>query len=366
MKIKTQFRLLTLGIILTPLLVMVVSGVYFSFLRDYYIRSGGFFDNERILRGMARQFFPLVNPAFWLCLPVIAIVIFVMVMSSLIMRSITKSILKLEEAARRLAGGELNLAMDIKGSNEITSFTMSLNRMRNTLKEEERRRYLFIMGVTHDLKTPLALIKANSEALEDGIASSPAEQKHSFDIINNKVDELEGMINSLLDFVRMDTGEWRHKLRMTKLGTFISSYAERTALDAEVLHGSLETDIRLPDDCAVMMDESLVQRALDNIVNNSLRYAKAGCRIRITADVENGAAVLRISDNGPGISAEDLPYVFELFYRGSTSRREQGMGIGLAVVKAIIDSHGWQIEAGPREIGTGACFKIEIPIADNR
>jgi signal transduction histidine kinase len=340
----------------------MMAGIYFAFLREHYIRNGGFFDDERILIETMQQFFPLANPGFWILLLIIAILIFAIVMSSAIMRSITRSILKLEEAARRIAEGELNLAVDIKGSNEITSFTASLNRMRNSLKEEERRRYLFIMGVTHDLKTPLSLIKANSEALEDGIASSPAEQKHSFDIINNKVDELEGMINSLLDFVRMDNGGWRHNLRMTKLRSFISSYAERAALDAEVLHGHLETDIKLPDELAIMMDESLVQRALDNILNNSLRYTRNGCCIRITAAVENNAAVISISDNGPGINAGDLPYVFELFYRGSTSRREQGMGIGLAVVKSIVDSHGWQIEAGSGESGAGACFKIVIPL----
>jgi signal transduction histidine kinase len=280
-------------------------------------------------------------------------------MSSLIMRSITKSILQLEESARRIAGGELNLAVDIKGSNEITSFTASLNRLRNTMKEEEQRRYFFIMGVTHDLKTPLAVIKANAEALEDGIASSPEEQNHSFEIINHKVDELEGMINSLLDFVRMDTGEWRHNQQMTRLAPFLSSYAERAAIDAELLHHKVRADITLPAELAVMMDGALIQRFLDNLVNNSLRYTPQGSTVSISAGLENKTAILHVCDDGPGINAKDLPHIFELFYRGSVSRREQGMGIGLAVVKSIVDAHGWHIEA---ESGAGASFKVTIPL----
>jgi signal transduction histidine kinase len=102
------------------------------------------------------------------------VALFALAMSLFIAKSITRSVLFLEAATRRLAAGELDVAVDIKGSNEITSLTGSLNRMRIALKEEDNRRSRFIMGITHDLKTPLALIKGYAEAIEDGLTGDPA------------------------------------------------------------------------------------------------------------------------------------------------------------------------------------------------
>jgi signal transduction histidine kinase len=153
--------------------------------------------------------FPIVSTI----LLIVVLEVFAISMSLFIARSITKSVLVLEDATRRIAAGDLDLAVDVRGSNEITSLTSSLNQMRAALKEEESRRYRFIMGVTHDLKTPLALVRGYTEALKDGITGDPASRVNATDIIIAKADQLEGMINDLLEFVRMDTGEWRSLLQ---------------------------------------------------------------------------------------------------------------------------------------------------------
>jgi signal transduction histidine kinase len=271
----------------------------------------------------------------------------------------------LEETTRRIENGEFDIQIDAKGSNEITSLTASLNRMRNSLKQEENRRMLFLMGVTHDLKTPLALIKANVEAIEDGISSNPEEKYKSLGIINSKVDDMEGQINNLLDFVRIGDMQWKHNKEKVVLSTFMDDYAERTAMDAELLHRKVEKHIELKNTLVINMDKALVSRALDNIVNNSLQHCPPGGIITIGATLESvkqrdaNRIVISIADNGPGIRESDLPHVFEIFYRGSLSRRENGQGLGLAVVKAIIDAHGWEIEALSSP-GSGAVFRILI------
>jgi len=109
------------------------------------------------------------------------------------------------------------------------------------------------------------------------------------------------------------------------------------------------------------LDERLVTRALENIVNNALRYTAEGGLVRIRARIAAGSAIIEIADDGPGIEASDMPNIFDPFYRGSASRREQGMGLGLAVVKGIIDSHGWGI-AVQSEPDTGSLFIITIPL----
>ena len=288
--------------------------------------------------------------------------VFSSAMSVSIARSITQSVMVLEAATRRIASGELDFPIEVRGSNEITSLTASLNSMRDALKEDQSRRSRFIMGVTHDLKTPLALIKGYAEAIGDGMADEPEARDRYVGIIGAKVDQLDGMVDDLIDFVRMDTAEWRRQLMVVDLGSFLRGFTRRMEADARILHRRLETDLELPDGLAVPMDERLVVRALENIVNNALRYTAQGGLVRFSAFERDGCAVVLISDDGPGIASEDLPLIFDMFYRGSSSRREQGMGLGLSIVRGVVDSHGWEIKVRS-EKGRGSEFEIDIPLA---
>jgi signal transduction histidine kinase len=288
-------------------------------------------------------------------------VIFATTMSLLIARSITRSILVLESATRRIAGGDLDLAITVKGSDEITSLANSLNTMRRALKEDEMRRYRFIMGVTHDLKTPLALIKLYTEAIADGITEDPVTHTGATEIITAKVDQLEGMISDLIEWVRMDTGEWRAHLQSTNFSAFLRQSAKTFALDAELLRHEFRFTSTLPEVVSLPVDERLAYRALENIVTNAIRYTPDGSIISVNAGIADNAVRLVVSDNGPGIAGADLPHVFDMFYRGTSSRREQGMGLGLAVAKWVADCHGWEISAASKE-GRGISFTFVIPL----
>jgi signal transduction histidine kinase len=295
-----------------------------------------------------------------------ALVIFAISMSLFIARSITRSVLVLEDAARRVAAGDQDLTVDVRGSNEITSLTSSLNQMRSALKEEENRRYRFIMGVTHDLKTPLALIRGYTEALKDGVTDDPVSRVNATDIIISKADQFESMINDLLEFVRMDTGEWRSRLQKIDIGEFLKSFAKRISLDAELFHHHTIIDIALSPSLYVPLDERLAVRALENLVNNAIRYTPNGTTVRLGAAMAEKTIRITVSDDGPGISKTDLPHVFEMFYRGSSSRREEGMGLGLSIVKWVVVSHGWSIavtsEPGAEHNTRETCFTIAIPL----
>jgi signal transduction histidine kinase len=302
------------------------------------------------------------SPALFFIIIGIVMVLFAVAMSLLIAGSITRSVQALENATRRIAAGELDLKVDVKGSNEITSLTASLNQMRGELKEEERRRARFIMGVTHDLKTPLALIRGYTEAIEDGIMPDNMSGAGATGIIKSKVDQLEGMINDLIDYVRMDSCEWRSQLKAVDIRDFLTGFAERFAPDVELFQHKMSIGIRLPGGITVPLDEKLVVRAFENLVNNALRFTPNGAVIGFEAEKSGGAVTVTVSDNGPGIAAGDLPHIFETFYRGSSSRREQGMGLGLAVVKWVVDFHGWTISAAAGETAGGTRFVITIPL----
>jgi signal transduction histidine kinase len=293
-----------------------------------------------------------------------ALIAFSSIMSVIIAGSITRSMTILEESTRRIAAGELDLAIDAKGSNEITSLTVSLNRMRLALKEEQNRRSRFIMGVSHDLKTPLALIKGYTEAIADGLADDPAMMQKSLAIVGNKVDQLEGMIDDLIGFVKLDTGEWRRSLEPRPVAPLLRTFVKRITEDANLLKRNVTSSILLADDVTAALDERLFIRALDNIVNNSLRYTPQGGTVGIEARRGETDILISVSDDGPGIAKEDIPKIFDLFYRGSNSRREEGMGLGLSVVKSVADSHGWRIDVDST-VGKGSVFTIVIPESDN-
>ena len=303
---------------------------------------------------------PFFVPAVTVLGLIITLTLFAVCMSIIIAFNITRSVQVLENATRRIAEGELDLDVYVKGSNEITSLTNSLNKMRNALKEDELMRSRFIMGISHDLKTPLALIKGYAEAIEDGVAEDTVSKAGAAEIIVTKADQLEGMINDLIDFVRMDTGEWRAQLKHINLKAFLHDMLKTMSTDVELLRHGLSHTIDLPDDLEIPMDERLVFRAFENLINNAVRYSHEMSLIRFGAALADNAVTLSITNNGPGISSADLPHVFEVLYRGSSSRREQGMGLGLAVVKWVADYHGWTISAAS-ETGKETCFTITIP-----
>jgi len=226
---------------------------------------------------------------------------------------------------------------------------------------EELSRSRVILGITHDLKTPLALIKGYAEAIEDGVTEDSVSRSNAAEIIIEKAAQLEDMINDLINFVRMETGEWREQLHEINIAVFLKNFARALKMDVEVFNHEFISEISLPENLPVRMNEKLTQRALQNIIGNAVRYSPKGSVIRLAAVLAGNTAELTISDNGPGIDKEDLPHVFEMFYRGSPSRREQGMGLGLTVVKWVVDYHGWSVSASS-EKDQGASFTITIPL----
>jgi len=174
------------------------------------------------------------------------------------------------------------------------------------------------------------------------------------------------MIDDLMDFVRMDTSEWQQHLVEQPFLPFLQAFCKRVTIDAQLLHREVSFDLNIPEHAKVKMNEALITRVFENLVSNALRYTMEGGKVHITAQLENdpmnkATIVVKITDNGIGIDQEDLDRIFELFYRGTNSRREAGMGIGLSVVKSIIDSHGWNITVFSNK-QVGSTFSITIPI----
>ena len=215
--------------------------------------------------------------------------------------------------------------------------------MRIALQEEKNRESRFIMGISHDLKTPLTLIGGYAEALVDDMNSSREERENYLGIINRKLRDLEKKINTLIDYRRIETGEWKTSLSKAPLAECINQLCAVYAEDSEFMKIGFRSDINIPNSYETAMDQSLFSRAIENIIGNSFRYTQEGGTIQFNAYLRDGRGVIEIIDTGKGIDKSELSKIMEPFYRASKSRREPGFGLGLSIVKSICETHGWGI-----------------------
>jgi signal transduction histidine kinase len=285
--------------------------------------------------------------------------LFVIFMSIFIIRSINVSISRLEEATRNIIDGNLDFHLEAKGNDSIASLTRSFNMMRERVREETAARARFIMAISHDLKTPLSSITGYLDAIGDGMAASPENLDKYLSIIRDKTGLLESRIRQLIDFVKLETSEWKRSLQDVPVSSFLDEAITVFGVEAEALGFRLESRNEIDEDLEISMDSDLVFRAIENLVSNAFRYAEPGSAIGFKAWMEEGRVIIQIRNSGEEISSEDMPFIFEPFFRGTKSRRETGFGLGLATVKSVISSHGWEIGVLSKE-GT-TVFTISIP-----
>jgi signal transduction histidine kinase len=287
---------------------------------------------------------PVVVAPFLLLTPVIVI-------SLWILRDLRRSILTLRDAAVRIGSGDLDFKLDSAGNDEFAEVRSSFESMRQTIRDEYARRARFTMGVSHDLKTPLALIKGYAEAIEDGYATDPGTLERYIRIIRERSDLLQERIAHLIEFLKLETGEWFSTLRPIHLEAFLVDFADAAAADVRLAGGELETSIDLPEDLVLRFDPVLVRRALENLVQNAAHHGSPDDPVRLTAGVDEQAVTIAVTNavgaeatQGDAVANGTLELLSEPLYRGDASRHTPGFGLGLAIVRSVVESHGWSIQ----------------------
>ncbi len=234
----------------------------------------------------------------------------------------------------------------------------------------------FVANVSHELKTPLALVRMFSEMLHSGRVASDAKRQEYLDIIMSESERLSSLIENVLDFARVERGRQAYELADGDVGEAVTKavnvYRHRAESEGVGLVAEIEPD--LPP---TKIDDRAIQLAVINLIDNALKYAPGTGFVTVRAGRENGDIVVRVVDRGPGVPFEERERIFERFVRGSTARsqgdasrgevrRVRGSGIGLALVKHIAESHGgraWVEGDGMSPSGpTGANFAISIPV----
>lgn len=273
-----------------------------------------------------------------------------------------------EQAARRIAEGDLSARVPVSGTDEVAALARSFNRMAGQLqaaaekqKEVERLRSDLIAWVGHDLQTPLTSMRAILEALADGMVDEPQTVQRYLGIAQRDIRSLSTLIDDLFQMAQIDAGGLRLDLAPNSLGDLISdtleSFSELAARQSVSLQGTVAPGVD-----PVRMDAARIGRVLNNLVGNALRHTPAGGRVEVSASRQADGVQVSVSDSGEGIRAEDLAHVFEQFYRGekSRSRATGGAGLGLAIARGIVRAHGGEIRV-ESEPGQGTRFFFNLP-----
>lgn len=288
-----------------------------------------------------------------------------------ISESMTGEVSRLNRAAQEIARGKLEVRVPVKGRDEVAALANTFNDMAEQLeqadasrRETEQLRRSFVAWVGHDLRTPLASLRAMLDALQDDLVEDKATEERYLRNAQGQVETLSLLVDDLFDMAQLDTLGMPLVRQPVDLGDLISDTIESFTAIAKQSQISLSGKVD-PDIPPLSVDGGRIERVLSNLVSNALRYTPAGGNVCIealsTADPE--AVAVMVSDNGQGIPKDDLPYIFDQFYRGekSRSRSTGGSGLGLAIAQRIVEAHGGEIYASSEE-GHGTTIRFELPL----
>ena len=336
---------------------------------DFTFRDGG--DGSVFIVTSMKRILPDIKGVLLdLMVSILLILVFTAGMLTVwIYQGIINPIRKLEVAAQNIKAGNLDFTIDIYGKDEIGELCRNFEEMRFRLKESEEEKVagekenkVLISNISHDLKTPITAIKGYVEGIMDGVADTPEKQDKYIRTIYNKANEMDMLINELTLYSKIDTNRIPYNFNRINVADYFDDCVEEVGLDLEAKNIKL-TYINYADkDVLIIADPEQLRRVINNIIGNSVKYLDKeqgfiSLRIRDVGDFIQ----VEIEDNGRGIAAKDLPFIFDRFYRTDSSRNSAtgGSGIGLSIVKKIIEDHGGKIWANSKEeTGTIMYFVI--------
>ncbi len=291
-----------------------------------------------------------------------------MVLGYFLSSTVTERIHLLKGAAEQLAKGDLKTRVPVHGRDEVAALAATFNQMAEQLqaadqkqRELESLRRDLIAWVSHDLQTPLASMRAILEALSDGVVDEPEMVNRYLNTARRDVRSLSALIDDLFQMAQLDAGGFPLNRAQTSLNDLISdtleNFSELAYRESITLEGRVEPNVD-----PIFMDTQAIGRVLNNLISNALRYTSAGGKIYVSAQRTAKGVEATVSDTGEGIRVEDIPNIFERFYRGEKSRNRGtgGAGLGLAIARGIVRAHGGEIRV-ESELGKGTRFIFQLP-----
>ncbi|MFD2699037.1 sensor histidine kinase [Paenibacillus shunpengii] len=313
----------------------------------------------------------------------ILIIVFVCVLlltGFLLYRYVTRKIIfpldRLRQSAEQIKGGDLSQELSTNAGDEVGQLVMAFEDMRRKLHDsiqlqlhyEDNRKQL-LSNISHDLRTPITTIKGYAEGIRDGVTNTPEKLERYVDAIHTRAADMEHLVDELLFYSKLDMNKEPFSFEQVDLNGCVRQVVNELTLEfdnhgVEIVWNNTLSEEQL----YVLADREKLKRVLLNLFDNCLKYmVQSPKQITLRIDKQNEFAVVRISDNGPGIHPDSLPHIFERFYREEPSRSQaiRGSGLGLAIAKQIIEGHGGQIGADS-EPGQGLALHFTLKLFEDR
>ena len=287
-----------------------------------------------------------------------------LLLALLVARSVSRPLALITQATEEVARGNLDHRLEVEGPDEVRRLAKSFNVMAQEVKASRQAQRDFVANVSHDLKTPLTSIQGFAQALLDGTAADPAAQRKAAQVIHDEAARMSRLVEQLLELARWDAGQIIIAREAVDLPRLLTTCVERMDWRAEEKGVTLTVEVKpMPP---LRGDTDRLMQVFTNLLDNALTHTPSGGSVTVAAErVEgpDGQAEVEISvtDTGPGIPAEELPRIFERFYRVDKARAgSRGAGLGLAIVKEIVEAHGGRVWA-ESVVGLGSRFIVRLP-----
>ena len=277
-------------------------------------------------------------------------------------KSIVHPLNKLKTAAENIKDGNLNFSVAAETDDEIGEVCVAFEEMRLKLKGQIERNIQYekeskelISNISHDLKTPMTAIKGYIEGIMDGVADTPEKMERYLKTVYNKANDMQRLIDELTFYSKIDTNRIPYNFRKINVSDYFGDCAEEVGLDLGAKNIVFQYANYVDEQVMVIADPEQIRRVVNNIISNSCKYFdKSQCFINMRIKDVGDFIQVEIEDNGKGIATKDIPYIFDRFYRTDSSRNSAkgGSGIGLSIVRKILEDHGGKVWASSKE-GTG-------------
>jgi two-component system sensor histidine kinase BaeS len=363
----------TLGVVLVAVITWrVTSSGFTDFVSHVNAMNGGMGGGGGMMGGAgagnglmfgqytqeALDFLNSLTRTLWLV--GLAGVVLALVLGWLFTRQIVAPVAEVSTAARRIAGGDFSGKVTARGAEELTDLGHSFNTMAGELTRDREVRQNMVADIAHELRTPLSVLRANIEAMQDGVLEPTADNLAS---LHQETAVLARLIDDLRILSMAESGQLKYHFEKTDLAALCARIVEgmRALFASKNIGLAFEAPAPLPE---VTADADRIAQVVRNLLNNAHRYTPEGGRVTVKLAAGADGVTVSVRDTGPGIEPEDLKKVFDRFYRvdRSRTRRTGGSGLGLAIVKQLVEAHGGEVRA-ESAVGEGSTFSFRLPAA---
>ncbi|WP_040951559.1 sensor histidine kinase [Gorillibacterium massiliense] len=282
-------------------------------------------------------------------------------MTWIISQMMSRPLIQMQRATKRIAAGELDTRVSVGSKDEIGSLAAAINDLAQDLKRYRDNRQQFFADISHELRTPITYLEGYANVLRERLYDTEEERDRYLGIIAQEAKRIQALVDDLFELAKMDEGQIHLSPEWIDLGELVQQAAEKAEWKAR--EKGLQLNVHIPSSPPVVYADGLrMEQVMLNLLDNAVRYTELGS-IELRVEQTDKHAIVTVTDTGIGIPEEERPYVFDRFYRVEKSRSRQfgGTGLGLPIVKKLIELHGGTVTVSGNT-GSGTCFRLDIPL----